>query len=143
VWVTGLGTNGIPLRVRFYGTTQRKFPLARMIRGCLRCRINSAGSPAMGLPADGPVAQLDRASDFGSEGWGFDSLRGRHILKTHDLTVFYSLRTSFVLHSLPCSRLTVATVHPANTVPGGTKGAFAPFGCKDSWTGSPFVTRLI
>src|SRR5713226_2062768 len=30
------------------------------------------------LPADGPVAQLDRASDFGSEGWGFDSLRGRH-----------------------------------------------------------------
>jgi hypothetical protein len=26
----------------------------------------------------GPVAQLDRASDFGSEGWGFDSLRGRH-----------------------------------------------------------------
>src|SRR6184192_246324 len=27
----------------------------------------------------GPVAQLDRASDFGSEGWGFDSLRGRHL----------------------------------------------------------------
>jgi hypothetical protein len=22
-----------------------------------------------------PVAQLDRASDFGSEGWGFDSLQ--------------------------------------------------------------------
>ena len=22
-----------------------------------------------------PVAQLDRASDFGSEGWGFESLR--------------------------------------------------------------------
>src|SRR6516162_6255144 len=29
----------------------------------------------------GPVAQLDRASDFGSEGWGFDSLRGRHYSK--------------------------------------------------------------
>jgi hypothetical protein len=29
----------------------------------------------------GPVAQLDRASDFGSEGWGFDSLRGRQNLK--------------------------------------------------------------
>ena len=28
----------------------------------------------------GPVAQLDRASDFGSEGWGFDSLRGRQVL---------------------------------------------------------------
>ncbi len=25
---------------------------------------------------DGCVAQLDRASDFGSEGWGFESLRG-------------------------------------------------------------------
>ena len=24
-----------------------------------------------------PVAQLDRASDFGSEGWGFESLRAR------------------------------------------------------------------
>jgi hypothetical protein len=29
---------------------------------------------------NGPVAQLDRASDFGSEGWGFDSLRGHHLL---------------------------------------------------------------
>ena len=26
-----------------------------------------------------PVAQLDRASDFGSEGWGFESLRARHL----------------------------------------------------------------
>ena len=26
----------------------------------------------------GPVAQLDRASVFGTEGWGFKSLRGRH-----------------------------------------------------------------
>ena len=25
-----------------------------------------------------PVAQLDRASDFGSEGWGFESLQARH-----------------------------------------------------------------
>jgi hypothetical protein len=31
----------------------------------------------------GPVAQLDRASDFGSEGWGFDSLRGRHCHSFH------------------------------------------------------------
>ena len=28
----------------------------------------------------GPVAQLDRASVFGTEGWGFDSLRGRHAM---------------------------------------------------------------
>ena len=26
-----------------------------------------------------PVAQLDRASDYGSEGWGFDSLQARHL----------------------------------------------------------------
>jgi hypothetical protein len=26
----------------------------------------------------GPVAQLDRASVFGTEGWGFEPLRGRH-----------------------------------------------------------------
>ena len=26
------------------------------------------------------VAQLDRASDYGSEGWGFESLRARHII---------------------------------------------------------------
>jgi hypothetical protein len=25
-----------------------------------------------------PVAQLDRASDFGSEGWGFESLQARN-----------------------------------------------------------------
>ena len=29
------------------------------------------------LPVLAPVAQLDRASDFGSEGWGFESLRAR------------------------------------------------------------------
>jgi hypothetical protein len=28
-----------------------------------------------------PVAQLDRASDFGSEGWGFDSLRVHEYFK--------------------------------------------------------------
>ena len=27
-----------------------------------------------------PVAQPDRASDFGSEGWGFESLQARHFL---------------------------------------------------------------
>ncbi len=28
-----------------------------------------------------PVAQPDRASDFGSEGWGFESLQARHLLQ--------------------------------------------------------------
>src|SRR6266403_2586346 len=39
---------------------------------------DDSGLRAVLESADGPVAQLDRASDFGSEGWGFDSLRGRH-----------------------------------------------------------------
>jgi hypothetical protein len=33
----------------------------------------------LGYHAQAPVAQLDRASDFGSEGWGFESLRARQI----------------------------------------------------------------
>ncbi len=32
---------------------------------------------AVCLMRSAPVAQLDRASDYGSEGWGFDSLRAR------------------------------------------------------------------
>src|SRR6266404_7018318 len=39
---------------------------------------DDSGPRAVLESAHGPVAQLDRASDFGSEGWGFDSLRGRH-----------------------------------------------------------------
>ena len=34
-----------------------------------------------------PVAQLDRASDFGSEGWGFESLQAR----VFELRAFVSL----------------------------------------------------
>src|SRR5207245_1419594 len=49
--------------------------------------------------ACGPVAQLDRASDFGSEGWGFDSLRGRHFsrsapLSIQDIRVFLAIQSS-------------------------------------------------
>jgi hypothetical protein len=40
-----------------------------------------AGSSPVGHPASQipnvPVAQPDRASDFGSEGWGFESLQAR------------------------------------------------------------------
>ncbi len=32
-----------------------------------------------------PVAQLDRASDYGSEGYGFDSFRARHIREVAQL----------------------------------------------------------
>jgi hypothetical protein len=47
-----------------------------MLRTAHRCKL-LLGSKFH----SGPVAQLDRASDFGSEGWGFDSLRGRQNLK--------------------------------------------------------------
>ena len=30
-----------------------------------------------------PVAQLDRASDYESEGWEFESLRARHVPQSH------------------------------------------------------------
>ena len=46
-----------------------------------------------------PVAQLDRASDYGSEGWGFDSLRGRHFFL--DVARAPSPAKSRRSHSLP------------------------------------------
>ena len=39
-----------------------------------------------------PLAQLDRASDYGSEGWGFESLRACHLFSCqHSLAFFYGL----------------------------------------------------
>jgi hypothetical protein len=60
-------------------------PLAANV-GLQRFRTRSNKRVANSLDLDGkvslsgPVAQLDRASVFGTEGWGFDSLRGRHLL---------------------------------------------------------------
>ena len=53
--------------------------------------------------ANGPVAQLDRASDFGSEGWGFDSLRGRHF--RDDKTLVVPTCGNFRLPDAACSRV--------------------------------------
>jgi urease gamma subunit len=41
--------------------------------------IDRPGGPLVGSPVQPPalVAQLERASDYGSEGWGFESLRAR------------------------------------------------------------------
>ena len=36
------------------------------------------GTRYLGFSMLVPVAQPDRASDFGSEGWGFESLQARH-----------------------------------------------------------------
>ena len=59
---------------------------------CLGCRpsqaLAEAACPEMGAGkmADAPVAQLDRASDYESEGRTFESFRARHfsqVLRKH------------------------------------------------------------
>src|SRR5215510_7227118 len=40
-----------------------------------------------------PVAQLDRAPDYGSGGWGFKSLRARHEISYLQISWFIILRT--------------------------------------------------
>jgi hypothetical protein len=40
-----------------------------------------------------PVAQLDRASDFGSEGWGFESLQACYFII---LSIFLTLVSSVI-----------------------------------------------
>ena len=49
-----------------------------------------------------PVAQLDRASDFGSEGWGFESLRARHIFQQLTLLnlIFFAVVFTFCFQTL-------------------------------------------
>ncbi len=57
------------------------------------------------------VAQLDRASDYGSEGWGFESLRAR---------CKYPGRLAFMEYSLPGGSFVPTLVPTAN--PKGEKG---------------------
>jgi hypothetical protein len=51
--------------------------LRRRFRALARSFVAGIMLEIKALSADAPVAQLDRASDFGSEGWGFESLRAR------------------------------------------------------------------
>ena len=48
---------------------------------------------------DAPVAQLDRASDYGSEGCKFESCRVRHLTLTF-VRVFFITRLSLILIKL-------------------------------------------
>jgi len=48
-----------------------------------------------------PVAQPDRASDFGSEGWGFESLQARHISRF--VAVMSPLKNAISEHLRRCS----------------------------------------
>ena len=50
---------------------------------------------------DAPVAQLDRASDYGSEGWGFKSLRVHHFLAQN--RAIFPISSPFVRAS-PCQK---------------------------------------
>ena len=70
--VAGSSPVGHPL---FAGVMERwSVGVVRMIP-----RHQNSNTPTLRRLALVPVAQLDRASDFGSDGWGFESLQARHI----------------------------------------------------------------
>ena len=58
----------------------------------------------------GPVAQLDRASDFGSEGWGFEPLRA-HQFFIASATLHLSARSQWLI--ILTVVLLILTVPPA------------------------------
>ncbi len=51
------------------------------------CKFGVLSDRDLFLILDAPIAQLDRASDYGSEGWGFDS-SWAYLLKAIDLKVY-------------------------------------------------------
>ena len=51
----------------------------------LPCPLVSGSVRALFIRRQAPVAQLDRASDYGSGGWEFESSRARHIFQTLSL----------------------------------------------------------
>ena len=53
------------------------------------------------------MAQLDRASDFGSDGWGFESLRARQIQNTK---VYRNMNRYILTLSCPDQKGILATV---------------------------------
>jgi hypothetical protein len=62
------------------GPGDRRFsPHVRLRRQECLCYKNAAVVPRDKL-FDGPVAQLDRASAFEAEGWGFEPLRAHHLI---------------------------------------------------------------
>jgi hypothetical protein len=71
--VAGSSPVGHPSNFRFstadFGFGERRWTIAVFNR---KSKIEKSKIPPV------PVAQPDRASDFGSEGWGFESLQARH-----------------------------------------------------------------
>src|ERR1041385_272223 len=80
IWMrAGKSWGGPASPVTIHGTPVAS--MASAIRAMVVARAGQAIDGLMGLARPGrmrgsaPVAQLDRASDFGSEGWGFESLQ--------------------------------------------------------------------
>ena len=91
--------------------TRKSFPYGRELENQGRVRDDRCAGralPLFGLAkfsfssfrlASVPVAQPDRASDFGSEGWGFESLQARHLLPT-SYAEFFTIKENSVCHLL-------------------------------------------
>src|SRR5579864_4783776 len=81
---------------------------------------------------------MDRASDYGSEGWGFESLRARH-----SLTSGFSQETPADLRRCrPPSSSRCCQTYPVVSLPvGETRGKPVPQGVLvgDSWGTTPAV----
>ena len=62
------------------------------------------------------MAQLNSASDFGSEGWGFESLRGhKKVLFLQDFFYFKEIINVIFILSTPCitqKYLSIPTIEP-------------------------------
>src|SRR5919204_703985 len=68
---------------------------AMTMNGCLpQSKIGNRRSRSFGVP----VAQPDRASDFGSEGWGFESLQARTICRNAEAALPRQAKT--IIHLL-------------------------------------------
>src|SRR5437763_3926302 len=79
------------LPLAFCASARRSSAIVIVVRICRSCHglvQMSTTSAYRRRPSRGvvnsrrlaPLAQLDRAADFGSAGWGFESLRARHVL---------------------------------------------------------------
>ena len=62
--------------------------LNRTERWCSAPRVHGALDPA-GMLVGSAGSSMDRASDYGSEGWGFDSLPARQQGKRHEVSNYH------------------------------------------------------
>ena len=77
IWRGGRAAEGAPLLREYRGTTSIEGSNPSL--SASRPPYCSDGRRAVRDSEHAPVAQLDRASDYGSEGLGFESSRARHV----------------------------------------------------------------